>query len=60
MLSWIHAAFTFAALVTGGAIALVLLHVYRENRWLAPLFFFTAVACVTCAVPAFFAVGVLT
>ena len=56
-MSWLHALFTFIALVTGGALASLTLYLYRDNRWIAPAAFFISVACWVSAVPVFFAIG---
>lgn len=58
-MSWLIGLFTFIALVSGGAISVLLMWVFRENRYLAALFFCIAVACVAVSVPAFFGVGLL-
>jgi len=56
-MSWLHALFTFIALVTGGALASLTLMLYRDNRWIAPAAFCISVACWVSAVPVFFTIG---
>ena len=56
-MSWLHALFTFIALVAGGALASLTLYLYRDNRWIASAAFFISVACWVSAVPVFFAIG---
>lgn len=60
MTSWIHAVFTFFALGSAAAVSVVFLGIYRENRYVAPVFFVLSVAFALLAIPAFFGVGLLT
>lgn len=56
-MSWLHALFTFIALVTGSALAFLAMFLYRDNRWIASVGFVIGVACMASAVPVFFAIG---
>lgn len=58
-MSWLHALFTFIALVTGSALAFLVMFLYRDNRWIASAGFVVGVACMAISVPMFFAIGFL-
>lgn len=57
-MSWLHALFTFIALVAGSALAFLTMFLYRDNRWIASAGFVIGVACMAISVPVFFTIGI--
>lgn len=54
---WLVAAALFLALAFLAAVSSIAMYNYRDNRWLAPLFFNLSVAFALISVPVFFVTG---
>lgn len=57
MTSWLTASIFFVVFAFLAVMFSIALHNWRNNRWLASLFFYLSVACALMSFPVFFVTG---